>query len=143
MVLALLLMRAMLGEPDKSFILVQSQVEAYMLTLFPSAFRNGLWAIDLPIDTSSWDPLPYTHTRKAILLEDFRIPWSQRGRPEQYSAPIFHDFIESADLNDGGIGSRIEPIHGIHELDKLAGNGSIGMYNSQLRLTALTELFVL
>ena len=35
MVLALLLMRTMLGEPDKSFVLVQSQAEAYMLTLVP------------------------------------------------------------------------------------------------------------
>ena len=42
MVLALLLRRTMLGEPDKSFVLVQSQVEAYMLTLFPSAFKNGV-----------------------------------------------------------------------------------------------------
>jgi len=79
MVLALLLRRTILGEPDKSFVLVQSQVEAYMLTLFPSAFKNGLWAIDLPIDTSSWDPLPYTRARKAILLKDFCIPWSQCG----------------------------------------------------------------
>lgn len=69
----------MLGELDKSFVLVQSQVEAYMLTLFPSAFKNGLWAVDLPIDTSSWDPLPYTCTRKAILFKDMCIPWSQRG----------------------------------------------------------------
>jgi hypothetical protein len=69
----------MLGEPDKSFVLVQSQVEAYMLTLFPSAFKNGLWTIDLPIDTSSWDPLPYTRTRKAILLEDLCVPWPQSG----------------------------------------------------------------
>jgi hypothetical protein len=79
MVLALLLRRMMLGEPDKSFVLVQSQVEAYMLTLFPSAFKNGLWTIDLPIDTSSWDPLPYTRTRKAILLEDLCVPWPQSG----------------------------------------------------------------
>jgi hypothetical protein len=79
MVLALLLRRMMLGEPDKSFVLVQSQVEAYMLTLFPSAFKSGLWTIDLPIDTSSWDPLPYTRTRKAILLEDLCVPWPQSG----------------------------------------------------------------
>jgi hypothetical protein len=79
MVLALLLRRMMLGEPHKSFVLVQSQVEAYMLTLFPSAFKNGLWTIDLPIDTSSWDPLPYTRTRKAILLEDLCVPWPQSG----------------------------------------------------------------
>lgn len=79
MVLALLLRRMMLGDPDKSFVLVQSQVEAYMLTLFPSAFKNGLWTIDLPIDTSSWDPLPYTRTRKAILLEDLCVPWPQSG----------------------------------------------------------------
>jgi hypothetical protein len=77
MVLALLLMRMILGEPDKSFVLVQSQVEAYMLTLVPVSIQK--WVVRpliLPIDTSSWDPLPYTRTRKAILLKDLCIPWS-------------------------------------------------------------------
>ena len=80
MVFAPLLMGTMLGEPDRSFVLVQSQVEAYMLTLVPVSIQK--WVVGpsiLPIDTSSWDPLPYTRTRKAILLEDLCIPWFQRG----------------------------------------------------------------
>jgi hypothetical protein len=82
MVLALLLRRMMLGEPDKSFVLVQSQVEAYMLTLVLVSIQRkiGLWGHRfVPIDTSSWDPLPYTRTRKAILLEDLCVPWPQSG----------------------------------------------------------------
>jgi hypothetical protein len=73
-------MRTMLGEPDKSLVLVQSQVEAYMLTLVPVSIQK--WVVGpsiLPIDTSSWDSLPYTRTRKTILLEDLCIPWPQRG----------------------------------------------------------------
>jgi hypothetical protein len=31
----------MLGESGESFVLVQSQVEAYMLTLLPLALKNG------------------------------------------------------------------------------------------------------
>ena len=62
-ILALLLIRNMLGKPDKSLVLVQSQVEAYILTLFTLAFIRVMWtSLILPIHTSSWNPLSHTST---------------------------------------------------------------------------------
>lgn len=74
-VLALLLTRVVLGDPDKSFVLVQSQVEAYILTLLALASKRNVRSSILPVDTRSWDSLAHTRTQKAIILKYLSVPW--------------------------------------------------------------------
>jgi hypothetical protein len=63
-VLVLLFVRMMLGELDKSVVLVQSQVEAYILTLLVLASIEGQWVIDCTDRYKSLEFFcPHTHTK--------------------------------------------------------------------------------
>lgn len=73
-VLALLLARVTPGDPAESPIFVQSQVEAYMLTLLALAPTGDSGRSFLPVNTSSGDSLAHTRARKAVLLEHLSIP---------------------------------------------------------------------